>query len=115
MPWYQVHLAIDDRTIGKHICLYNMFETLFLGLHEPRGAAMFGHRHREHDYTYYFSPRCSGFFAGVLSAFSASECSPPLRESVRFLAGSADPLEHRSSIHAAWHSGSARRANTCKL
>jgi hypothetical protein len=44
MPWYQVHLAIDDRTIGKHICLYNMFETLFLGLHEPRGAAMFGHR-----------------------------------------------------------------------
>jgi hypothetical protein len=92
MPWYQVHLAIDDRTIGKHICLYNMFETLFLGLHEPRGAAMFGHRHREHDYTYYFSPRCSGFFAGVLSAFSASECSPPLRESVRFLAGYADPL-----------------------
>ena len=31
MPWYQVHLAIDDRTIGKHIRLSNMFETLFLG------------------------------------------------------------------------------------
>ena len=44
-----------------------------LGLHEPRGAAMFGHRQREHDYTYDFSPRCSGFFAGVLSALALQE------------------------------------------
>ena len=92
MPWYQVRLSIDDSPIGKHICLQNIFETLFFGMHEPLGAAMFGNRNMEHDYTYYFSPRCSVFFAVILSAFSASECPPPLRESVMFLAGHADPL-----------------------
>jgi hypothetical protein len=91
MPWYQIRLSMDDSTIGKHICLQNLFETLFFGMHEPCGAAMFGNRNIEHDYTYFFSPRCFVFFADVLSAFSASECLPPLRESMRFLAGHADP------------------------
>jgi hypothetical protein len=42
MPWHQVRLSIDDSAVGKHICLYNMFEILFFGMHEPRDAAMFG-------------------------------------------------------------------------
>ena len=89
MPWYQVRLSIDDLATGKQIRLQNAFETLFLAMHTPTGAAMFGNRNVQDDYTYYFSPPCADFFTGVLSRFGASACAHPVPASVVFLAGDA--------------------------
>ncbi len=87
MPWYHVRLSIDDLATGKHIRLQNAFETLFLAMHTPTGAAMFSNLDVKDDYSYYFSPPCAVFFAGVLSQFGASACTRPVPESVVFLAG----------------------------
>jgi len=87
MPWSHVRLSIDDLALGKHIRLQNMFETLFLSRGEPAEAVMLVNSNAEDDYTYYFSPPCAVFFAGVLSQFGASACTRPVPESVVFLAG----------------------------
>jgi hypothetical protein len=87
MPWYQVRLSIDDLATGKQIRLQNAFETLFLDMHTPTGAAMFGNLDVKDDYSYYFSPQCAVFFAAVLSSFGAAECAPPSRQSAVFLVG----------------------------
>ena len=89
MPWSHVRLSVDDLALGKHIRLQNMFETLFLSRGEPAEVGMFVNSHAEDDYTYYFSPSCADFFAGVLSQFGASACTRPVPESVVFLAGDA--------------------------
>ena len=89
MPWYHVRLSIDDLASGKHIRLQNMFEALFLSRGEPTAVGMFVNSNAEDDYTYYFSPPCADFFAGVLSQFGASACARPGPESVVFLAGDA--------------------------
>ena len=89
MPWYQVRLSIDDLATGKHIRLQNAFETLFLDMHTPTGAAMFSNLDVKDDYSYYFSPPCAVFFAAVLSSFGAAECAPPARHSAVFLTGDA--------------------------
>ena len=89
MPWYHVRLSIDDLATGKQIRLQNAFETLFLAMHTPTGAAMFGNLDVKDDYSYYFSPQCAVFFAAVLSSFGAAECAPPARQSAVFLTGDA--------------------------
>ena len=81
-----------------------MFETLFLSTREPTGAAMFGNRNVQDDYTYYFSPPCAGFFGVVLSGFGASTCAPLVPKSVILLAGDAGAL--------AWIPTLGKRLNT---
>ena len=76
MPWSHVRLSIDDLALGKHIRLQNMFETLFLSRGEPAEAVMLVNSNAKDDYTYYFSPPCAVFFAGVLSQFGASAGYP---------------------------------------
>jgi hypothetical protein len=90
MPWYRVRLSIDDITLGKHLRLQNMFETLFLNRSEPPGAAMFVNGDPKDDYTYFFSPPCAVFLTVVLGWFGASACAPPVQTSVVWLAGDLD-------------------------
>ena len=87
MPWYRVRFSIDDMTLGKHIRLQRLFETLFLSRGEPPGAAMFGNGDTQDDYTYCFSPPCALFFTVVLAWCGASACAPPVPQSVVWLAG----------------------------
>ena len=87
MTWHKVHFSIDDITIGKHIHLQNLFDTLFRHMREPTGAAMFVNGNAQDDYTYYFSSPCTGFCAGMLSEFGASECARPVPQSMVWLAG----------------------------
>ena len=87
MQWYKVHFSLDDLTTGKHIRLQNMFETLFHRMREPTGAAMFGNRNAQDDYTYYFASPSTIFATAMLSELDASECTPPVPQSVVWLAG----------------------------
>jgi hypothetical protein len=87
MTWYKVHFSRDDLTTGRHIRLQTMFATLFHLMHEPTGAVMFGNRNAQDDYTYYFASPSTVFTDVMLSDVDASECTPPVPQSVVGLAG----------------------------
>ena len=87
MPWYRVRFSVNDRTLGKHLRLQRLFETLFLSRGAPPGAAMFVNRDTQDDSTYAFSPPCALFFTVVLAWVGASACARPVPQSVVWLAG----------------------------
>src|SRR6476620_4837858 len=92
MAWCMVTFSIAELEAERHVPLKRAFEKTFTASSSPKKAAMFANKYMEAGRTYYFSPAAVAICSATLREFAGTECRPPARHTISWLAGHARAL-----------------------